>query len=402
MNDLFEQRLRLADITDVSSVASPGGPSGDQTLVAITSSHLGHSRALHRSVCQYLSRCLLEAKRQRATVVIAAGSAIAPWMERAAELFGVDVVWLCLGDELVEGVSTRQRWSVSGEASVNRDELLIAVADRVECLAARRGGKIEAAIMKRLARRPDASVRIAVHHETLEKQMRSARERLMDHGAVGWYRATRGSRRKKRVVTQRADNDWMRTTGQWLVHCTRAPAGPWPGQSMRQYRDGLLLGSDTDSDGDAGVLAALARILRMRRLAASAITSRRAFPVVCFSQLALDALLDRRTFRPHLHRWDYEPYGIAIRKSAAVAAGIRPVIYVDTATPADLPSQDRYRIQAKGKTYDWSSECEWRHLGDVDLDRFAKNDVRVFVNSDSDADQLSTEFAISVVSNQPK
>ena len=139
------------------------------------------------------------------------------------------------------------------------------------------------------------------------------------------------------------------------------------------------------------------RIVRGKRLIASATASDRRFPVVCFSSCSLESLLSQRTYRPHLHRWDYEPFGIAIRKDAAVRAGLRPAIYGQPAKRESLADHDRYRFQAIGNTFDWTREREWRSLGDVDLSRFDSNDVRVFVPESSLASSLGTHFPVSVV-----
>ena len=119
--------------------------------------------------------------------------------------------------------------------------------------------------------------------------------------------------------------------------------------------------------------------MQQRRLIAGAVTSHREFKVVCFTEVPLPEILRRRTYRSHLHRWDYEPFGIAVRKSAAMRIGIQPVIYSDNKESHSLLPQDRYRYQAKGEKNDWTKEREWRAHGDVDLDRLSPEDVIIFV-----------------------
>ena len=75
--------------------------------------------------------------------------------------------------------------------------------------------------------------------------------------------------------------------------------------------------------------------------------------------------------------------GVAIRKSAAIDLGIRPVIYGTRQTKASLPMDQRYRFQAIGKQTDWRSEQEWRSLQDVDLTQFHPDDIRVFSSAAS-------------------
>jgi hypothetical protein len=153
----------------------------------------------------------------------------------------------------------------------------------------------------------------------------------------------------------------------------------------------------SDRRGQVTPLDALSRILRTRCLFASARTSNQSHPVVCFSSRPLADILKQRCYRPHLHRWDYEPYGIAIRRSAAIDAGLQPVIYGTEQQRKNLPAEDQYRFQSCGKTYDWTGEAEWRCHGDLRLDEFRPNDLRLFVANRDDALKLNTELPISIV-----
>jgi hypothetical protein len=130
------------------------------------------------------------------------------------------------------------------------------------------------------------------------------------------------------------------------------------------------------------------RILRTGLLVANARATRQSHPVVCFSAVPLAELMQRRCFRAHLNRWDYEPYGVAIRVEAARAMGIQPVIYGDPKERATLARADQYRFHPRGKSNDWSREREWRSAGTVDLTRLAEDDVRVFVRDSADLAQL--------------
>ena len=185
------------------------------------------------------------------------------------------------------------------------------------------------------------------------------------------------------------------------MHCTRGCSGPWPGETERQYRDAMLLGND---ESDRGPLQALRRIIRSGRLIANSLASAKAWPVVCFSAAPLVPLLLSRCYRPHLKRWDYEPYGIAIRRSAAAAIAVTTVIYGDASDRSKIDDTDQFRFQAKGKTYDWTAEREWRACQDVDLRTLDPQDVRVFVATDADAASIRStpamqlDWEISVVS----
>ncbi|QDV40496.1 hypothetical protein Enr13x_03020 [Stieleria neptunia] len=402
----FEINAELTATADVDALRG-------RTWLALTSSHLGTSPRLHAEVCRYISRSMIEARQAGHVLLVAAGSAIEPWAVRAADLFSVPVIRVHVNASEASDRSPglQRRIEVRGDRSLSRDWVVVALADRVDCVFTRRKGNVERSLRLRLDHERQPTVRVAVHDGSVDKTaQRSARD-LMGWGAVGWYcrpGATEcvsadGGRESecgapRRLSTACRSPQWATTRGRWLVHCTRTSQGPWPGQTDRQHRDGLLLGETTQATiAKRTPLDSLQRIVRMRRLVASAIASDRAWPVVCFSEESLQRLLSRRSYRPHLHRWDYEPYGIAIRKSAAIAAGAEPVIYGDAAHRKTIPETDRFRFQSVGTTYDWTRECEWRFAGDVDLDRFDRRDVRVFVADRADVWRVSGRFDVSVV-----
>lgn len=387
----------------VSMNASLQGPA---PLIAVVSSHLGHDRILHRDVCRRLSRSVLDCRGRGGTLLIAKGSAIETFARRAAELFGVPWISVSVSSDrdsesagiCVEGLHGTR---------LSRDQVIIAVADRVDAVFVRRGGTIERCLAERLQVRDDASTRVSISGDR-----HCAAGSLITDGAIGWYLQPppRGGSEAGVKAPRNDDSplreplpstadwpDWAYADGEWLVHCTRASDVAWPGQTHRQYLDSLLLGDDRAAVGDA--FAAVRRIVRGRRLIAAAAASAKTYRVVCFSAVSLANLVRRRCYRSHLHRWDYEPYGIAIQLRAAAAAGVKPVIYGDQIQRGELTPDDRYRFQARGRTHDWTQEREWRWLGDLDLNRFSPCDVRVFVPTAEQAETLAPlcPWSISVV-----
>jgi len=97
-------------------------------------------------------------------------------------------------------------------------------------------------------------------------------------------------------------------------------------------------------------------------------------------------------FRKHLARWDFVPYGLAIRKSVLQAAGCKEVIYGDDADWEKLSSDNRPWFQlrtSKNGKIDWTLELEWRLMGDLDLKKIGAQDAFAFVKTQSDAERLS-------------
>lgn len=368
----------------------------DRPWITLTCSRLGHDHKLHREVCRYIARSMLDCRIRNAIAVIATGSAVETWAERAAKLHGVDSFKVSVATDT-------NKPPISFEPpndKVGADELSIAIGDRVDAVYVRSGGRIYKALEKRIKDFQDASVRVACNNHKP-----TATQSLVSAGAIGWHINTAAESHSHnddseelKENSRHANPDWAQTDGRWLVHCTRACQGPWPGQTQNQYHDELLLGGDIQPKTP---FATLERILRSGKLIGNAIVTNKNWPVVCFSEAPLMELLQRRCFRPHLKRWDYEPFGIAIRKSAAESKRIQPVIYGQPGMQKQLPHEQRCLFQATGKTYDWRQEREWRAVGDIDLNSFAKEDVRVFVPSIQDAKRLQKYgHAIDTVSTK--
>ncbi|WP_442511048.1 hypothetical protein SH528x_002707 [Novipirellula sp. SH528] len=368
-------------------------------LVAVTSSRLGRDPYLHRWVCQFLSRRMLELRHSRSTLIVAAGSAIEPLATRAAELFHVPIVKLVVNREDRDSGEHANVCEIQSSEPLSRDAVLIGIADRIDGLYVRRGGKIDTALRTRIAALHDTSTRVAVIAD-----LPSAAAELIAEGAIGWY-LTRPSRIASSEdpnvsdpsthshIEQRelSDTAWTRSDGQWLTHTTRSCTGPWPGQTEHQYQDELLLSRSNESEPFASgnsPLQTLARIVRSGVIVANAITSSKKYPVVCFSEVPLADRLHKRKFRSHLGRWDDEPYGIAIRLDAAKRLGLKPVIYGDPKQRTQLAEEDQYRFQAKGKTFDWTQEREWRSDRSVDLTQLDVDDVRIFLPDTEQAETL--------------
>ncbi len=81
----------------------------------------------------------------------------------------------------------------------------------------------------------------------------------------------------------------------------------------------------------------------------------------------------RRRFQSHLGRWDWEPYGLLLRRDALEQLGARPVIYGDDQTYKQMSDVDRpffqpaRRRSAHSSEDHWQAEKEWRVLSDIHL-----------------------------------
>ncbi len=373
---------RLALVSETICVEPVELLSDPREWISIVSSRLGHDVSHHRHVSRFLSRAMLDCNRRNGVALIAMGSAIEPLASRAAELFRVPVMRI--------GVTADKANSMDGadlivhesdDRKLDRDQLVIMLGDRVDVLHARRGGKMAMYAEQRIAQLQDTSTRIAI--SSAEDDVARA---LIACGGIGWHLRPPDKVVDCSVASSKDTPSSSRSPfgpGEWLVHCTRGASEPWPDETENQFRDCVLL-NETDGD-ERGAFQTLSRIVRGGKLLASCRASDRRFPVVCLSAVPLAELLERRQYRSHLHRWDYEPYGVALRTSAAERLGIRPVIYGEADDRSHLPADDQYLFQAKGKTFDWTSEREWRSRGDIDLCQLSIDDVRIFTQSEEQA-----------------
>lgn len=306
-----------------------------------------------------------------------------------------------------------------------RDRAAVAWSDEIIVLGLRPHGNLEALLRRRLELNPQGVLLV----DLPGLQPPRLQAELMKLGAVRWLpdnpqslqrgnaaavmaiaRETRSARVETDVVPT-GDNsstvsravpqdqqDWQRSrtlatlpqeeAWEYLIHSTRACCGPWPGQKREEYLDNLL---DAHPDSDQSPLGALLRILRQRRLCASNQAIRGGFSVVSFTAVPLRHLHELRVYRSHRSRWDFEPYGICIRREWLEQRGARQVKYGHDLDWKSLSNADRPyfqlasskprrepRIQAE-RSIDWTTEREWRLLGDLNLDELQHPDAFVFV-----------------------
>lgn len=188
----------------------------------------------------------------------------------------------------------------------------------------------------------------------------------------------------------------LQNPGDWLLHWTRAAVGPWPGESSEDFLDALILRTET---ADHSAITTLLRILSEGILRASAEGIRGSFPVVAFTGVPLHEFRKRRVFRKHRHRFDFEPWGIAIRKNSLISRGVRPVIYGDDEMWTSLNHEDRpfFQKATSGGATSNSEELEWRAIGDVHLPQLSASDVCVFVDSTDTARLVSLHSPWEVI-----
>lgn len=403
-----------------------GRPAGSR--IGIASSRLGRRLdtqadwfTVFRAACSKISR-------GQDVLLTAAATTPDRYVRRAAELFDVRVVsMICpresepihawfkrirrlkpMPREAVHQAYMSPEFSQVPNASPNishlanlplRDRAVVSLAERLLVFHLRHGGRLEKLVRARLSDLawPTAAVFIALGEGLVD---RAIADNLLDRGAVGWVvldtlrhdetpRHTSAASQQAPIIQLPANENWP-----WLTHCTRAQTDGWPDQCEADYLDELLLHRRVS---DRSAFASLGRIIDTQRLVATSRMIRGDTGVVCFTAVPLRDLSRLRTFRSHLARWDFEPYGICIHQDWLARRGCSPVRYGDDTLWESLASVDRplFQLQTSrsgrsGRTIDWSIEREWRHIGDVELAELPSEAGLLFVPTHDEAEQLAT------------
>ncbi len=293
------------------------------------------------------------------------------------------------------------------------DRILFAAGDRLQVLRARIDGAIQALLMQHVldSERCESLVMVAsdaagqIPVITVESH----------GGVIPWLLKSSGEGvsadkplpdiikdDKPHHRSPTSQNSWGASTplshpDDWLLHWTRSTVGPWPNQDEQEFNDELILGCRSS---DRSALATLLRIVTEGRLWASSEAIRGGFRVVSFTEVPLHEFRRRRTYRKHRRRYDFEPWGIAIRRDILVSAGARPVAYGDEETWRATSEEARPFFQNVGAGDGWTKdEREWRIAGHMPLHSLPASAVAVFVDSEESRSivQKQTDWQVIVV-----
>ena len=172
----------------------------------------------------------------------------------------------------------------------------------------------------------------------------------------------------------------------YISHWTRTYHGRWPGEKSASFYRKL---ADSAGRYPHDGLATLKNILSERQIRASAENFRRGVTGVAFSSLHPRDVIPLMRWRKRYVRWNFEPYGIAISRPAAIRTGINPVIYGKPELYSKLAETDKPYFQSEGVDGgDWREEKEWRYLGDYDFSSLNPKEMIVIVRSRHEIDTV--------------
>ncbi|MFO0980038.1 MAG: hypothetical protein U0996_26810 [Planctomycetaceae bacterium] len=406
--------------------------------LAIVSSRLSRRLDLEQRWFDLFRTSILHAVEEKHSVVVVRGTASAEVTFRAAVLFGLPIVacefwpdadsgkvpspdeWLESCHERIRKEPRSEQFGVPvfriwispelpstdfGEQTANEecspfepDRIAFQLATRVVVLSCRKGGNIQRAIRQHLESQHHRIVPIIVAAEASNALLP---EFGIPDGWVPWIveqGITSGLpnrvalKRKHRMPEEqeqeeeqhreeegRTSNDPLSHPDEWLCHWTRAAQGPWPDETRDDFLDQLILGC---ASADRSALAAILNIIATKKLRASSLGIRGSYSVVSLTEVPLHEFRQRRVFRKHRHRFDFEPFGIAIRKERLKLLRARPVVYGNDQDWAALDDEARpyYQKATRDSSTSNLDEQEWRVHGDVPLEDLAPDDVVVFTD----------------------
>jgi|694.fasta_scaffold00262_15 hypothetical protein len=282
------------------------------------------------------------------------------------------------------------------------DALSIHLPQRLHVIDLREGGNIDRLLEERLLedRFQDPSVRIY----RLKEDRTHTRDTHLQQGAIDWIllepcplettrtsEASAGQHPIYNPIFSVSSFCAKSNLTEWpyLTHCTRARVLKWSDTKLSSDWDRWLLDGLPE---ETSPWETLLQIAHSQRLMSFPDMTRDKIPTISFSAVPLVELLSRRAYRSHLRRWDWEPYGLCVQKSALRGFPVREVIYGEESTWNDLDRESRPwfqpRFSRNGKL-DWQEEKEWRLLGDLRLRKLPWESIFFFVPSRAEAERLS-------------
>ena len=292
-------------------------------------------------------------------------------------------------DEFLGHRRTHASWPKERLAAEERDRAVCDAADVVVVIEARADG-----IMERLGRMRLRQRRALLVCPTDGSPRTSGNARLAAAGAstIDWGGGGGPGRRNGAEAPEAARVPFPAgippavATWPYVVHFTRTCPLELPGESRWEFAGTLAASRDPlfhhglrvlERIVDEGVVRASGRLIRGGR------------SVVSFTAAAPAEVAALARWARHLGRWTFEPYGVGLRREAAVRRGLRPVIYGPADRYAAIAPRERWRYQAEATGgVDWTAEREWRARGDVDLGSWAVDEGIVVVADQEQAQQI--------------
>lgn len=188
------------------------------------------------------------------------------------------------------------------------------------------------------------------------------------------------------------NNHLIEGSAEYLFHWTRATYDSWPDERRCDYYDAILRSNSYARTAlktlehimDSGVIIGSSRHMPGKQRCVS------------FTGKRPDEFLPLMRWRSRYHEMSYEPYGIGIKKSAALADGVKKVAYRDSIN--GKKDGERWLLQSPGKKGNWVVEDEYRCKDDFRLSGVKQNDMLIVCATPDEVPGLFDKFGIRVLS----
>jgi len=230
----------------------------------------------------------------------------------------------------------------------------------------------------------------------LDNHLQSARDRgaeIMAHWKIPYLPVSRPCRLEiePAIIAPEAE----RLLGDHIIHWTRTPGSAWPGETLFSYYRAIAQSKEYYA---RNTLSTLIRILGERKLRASRRHYRQSVPAVAFSGLSPVRAATLMKWRARYREMSFEPYGLALRKEVAEKRGVRRVLYGNPEMYNYLDENDKPYFQSLGTIGNWQPEQEFRHIGDLRLDRLPIDSLAVIVWKEHEKSALQGVFDGRIIS----
>ncbi|MGI9496703.1 MAG: hypothetical protein ACR2NK_11655 [Mariniblastus sp.] len=406
-------------------------------LISIVSSRIGKYADQRPNWFDAIRTLAIQQGKQNNFIVTAPGTTTFPYLCRLSELFGLTLVLLApLFKQFHAKPSTSRQncllnqfpkatvlyafydWQHKTGMKVNcppsSDQLMINISQECYVISCRRNGIVHEALKNRLRKRNFKRTRLLIDRKLTPQRVSVE---LINQGAIPWWLyqerqlkrdpqpsqqdslgcPSKESKSLSQTAPAKTQPNRRAADRQYLIHWTRQSTGPWPDQSYREFLDDLIFHSPSRGEGG---FSTLKRILAQHTIRGTNTLTKGSEKVTCLTAVPLSQYANRRIFRSHLSRWDFEHYGIAIDCEFLKKLGARQVFYGTQQNWNRLESQDRPFFQLKNSTngnIDWRAEREWRLRGDLDLDKVPSQLAFVFVKTKQERVALQTQSQWPVV-----
>jgi hypothetical protein len=201
---------------------------------------------------------------------------------------------------------------------------------------------------------------------------------------------TRTERLKTAYDSRQYNSEIEIAAADFLFHWTRAASHPWPTERSIDFYRAII----DSSAYPRSAFHTLGNILNTGQLVASSRHIPKGCAVVSFSALSPEQVVPLMRWRQRYREMSFEPYGIGIRKQAALDAGIRPVIYQNK---RNANNDERWLFQSIGRKTDWRQEAEYRYTSTLSLDQFSKDDLLIVTQTADEAKTLARTYSCTAI-----